>query len=559
MTYKRLISAFPVMLLAILATGCVYPLTDSQDLPENVTTSFAMSLKNVAASQDPATKMSTAITQDGSGFRGIEHVYVIPFKTESANPVDGGSARLGDHNVFIQNSSIGQTGLVANNNAHLYNIAILPRYMNRVLAYGKAVDDGSVSTKDGKHKNGVLTPFGMDNPESSGDISFSLESVLETDDLTAINQKSDNLIAALNGVVEVLQASNDADILAFLDDFAIENEISACSYQTLYRFEQNILGALSLYSGTNPDAINAIMERLTPLQEARNAAGNGFPTTYGIPEGAIGMWWNGHRFVKLLNGVNISLVPTPLYCYPPSLWYYANSAIKTSSNDEIAQQYKPQNYTWGSILSYYTEGSSITSATRSAAVVDPMQYGVGLVEFHFLALDASVRAVAGCPLTGIIIGEQREVDYSFTPISSDPNEFQFVYDNTVSGITLGGNTSQYVQVLVLPTASDESVHFALEFQNNTSSSFTCQQGTVHPGCKFYLAGELKPSEGSNPEGENITSVFSRDCKTTVNVKVLKLRNAYNTVPDLRDPQMEIGVTVEMDWVQVEPGGIKLSY
>ena len=103
----------------------------------------------------------------------------------------------------------------------------------------------------------------MDNPGTSGDISFGLESVLEASDISAVNQKADNLIAALNGVVEVLQASGDAEILAFLNVFATENEISACSYQTLYRFEQSILGALSLYSGTNPDAINAVMTKLS--------------------------------------------------------------------------------------------------------------------------------------------------------------------------------------------------------------------------------------------------------------------------------------------------------
>ncbi len=223
-----------LVLSALLFSGCVRPLEWEGTEDSYNAISLALSLRSPGnVSEGPATKMSSVITQDGYGFRGIEQVYVIPFKTESANPVAGGSARFGDRNVVIQNPSIGKTGLVANNNAHLYNIAILPRYMNRVLAYGKAVDDGSLSTKNGKHKNGVLTPSGLENPDASGDISFSLESVLETDDLIAINQKSDNLIAALNGVVEVLQASNDADILAFLDDFAIENEISACSYQTL--------------------------------------------------------------------------------------------------------------------------------------------------------------------------------------------------------------------------------------------------------------------------------------------------------------------------------------
>ena len=548
-------------LSALLTSGCVRLLVEGDaDKPyddQYNAISLALSLRTPGdVFEVQPTKMTATITQDGTGFRGIDEVFVIPFQTESAAPVNDGSSRLGNRNVVIQGARIVNTGLVANNNSHLYNLVILPRNMNRVLAYGKASDQGSVNTVEGKHLNGVLTASGLDNPTTSDDISFSLEPVLETAVATTIGETTDNLIDALNRVVEAMQESNDADILAFLNVFASENEISACSFQTLYRFEQSILGALSLYSGTNPTAINTIMERVAELQSARNAAGSGFPATYGIPEGAVGMWWNGHRFVKLMSGVNISLIPTPLYCYPPSLWYYANSTIKTSADDQVKEQYKPQNSTWGNILSYYTDGSSVTSATRSTAIVDQMQYGVGLVEFRFLAPEGTAAAAAGCPLTGIIVGEQRDVDFSFSP--KPTAESRFVYDNTMSGITLG-NTTQSIQVLVLPTANDESVHFALEFENTTSSAFQCQQGTVLPGCKFYLAGELKPGEGSKPAGSPVESVFSSDYKTTVKVKARNLSHAYNTVPDLRDPQLEIGVTVDMDWIQVEPGGIKLSF
>ena len=540
-------------LSALLSSGCTRSLErDGADIPIDAM-SLALSLKYTGDVPDVQTKMTAAITQDGAGFRGIEQVYVVPFQTESAAPVSEGNARLGDNNVYINNPSIGQTGLVANNNSHLYKLVTVPVKTNRVLAYGKAFDSGSVSTKEGKHKNGVLTPSGLDDPSSSGDISFCLENVLEAADLTTINQTADRLITALNGVVEVLQASGDADILAFLDVFAAENEISSCSYQTLYRFEQSILGALSLYSGTNPNAINAVMAKLSELQTARSAAGRDFPASYGIPEGSVGMWWNGHRFVKLIDGVNISLVPMSRYCYPPSLWYYANSAIKTSSDNSVEEQYKPQNYTWGNILSYYTQGAIVTSATRSVAIVDQMQYGDALAEFRF---DAS-NAAAGCTLTGIIIGDQKDVDYGFSPKASSAD--WFVYDNNISDITLGGSTSQHVQILVLPTTDDQTVHFALEFQNNTSAAFHCQQGTVPPGCRFYLAGKLKPEDGTKPTGEDIDGVFNSDHKTTINVKVLNLGNAYNTVPDLRDPQLEIGVVAEMEWIQVEPGGIKLPF
>lgn len=548
----------PLALIALLSGGCTIRPLDREGIDDSRYNAVSLALSLRTAGEVPVvqTKMTAAITQDGAGFRGIEQVYVIPFQTESAIPVSAGSARLGDRNVSIHNPTISQNGLVANNNSHLYSIVRAPLNTNRVLAYGKAFDSGSAATSEGKHRNGVLTPSGLDNPSSSGDISFSLEPVLETAGLSEVDQTADNLIAALNGVVEVLQAYEDADIRAFLDVFTFQNQIASCSYHTLYRMEQSILGTLSEYSGTNPEAINAVMTRLSALQSARNAAGVDFPATYGIPEGAVGMWWNGHRFVKLINGVNISLVPMSGYCYPPSLWYYANSTIKTAADDSVMEQYKPQNPTWGNILSYYNLGTSVTSEARSVAIVDQLQYGVGLVEFRFAAPGGNAVAAAGCPLTGVIIGDQKDVDYSFAPISSSGS--RFIYDNNISGVTLGG-TSQYVQIMVLPTADDQAVHFALEFENTTSAAFQCQQGTVQPGCRFYLAGELKPGEGNKPSGEDIAGVFDSDHKTTVYVQVSNLGNAYNVVPDLRDPQLELGVVAEMDWMQVEPGGIKLPF
>jgi hypothetical protein len=70
--------------------------------------------------------------------------------------------------------------------------------------------------------------------------------------------------------------------------------------------------------------------------------------------------------------------------------------------------------------------------------------------------------------------------------------------------------------------------------------------------------ELKSEDGTKPAGAP-ASVFSSDYKTTVKVKARNLGNAYNTVPDLRDPQLELGVVAEMDWFQVEPGGIKIPF
>ena len=550
------ILALSTLLSAVLFVACSHEeLTGRGD-----GVSLALSLKNAGDVPASQTKMTTAITQDGAGasFRGIEQVYIIPFKTGSANPVTASTGRLGNRNVQIQNPTIEQYGLVAKNNSHLYNLVSVPLTTNRVLAYGKAFDSGSVSTREGKHKNGVLTPSGLDNPATPGSISFNLEHILETADLTAVGQTANNLIAKLNGVVETLQKSNNADILAFLDVFAKENEVLACSYQTIYQLQQNLMGSLSIYTGEiSEELINALNVALSALEGACNAAGQGFPASYGIPEGSIGIWWNGHKFVKIMDNVNISLVPMTEYCYPPSLWYYANSQVRTTSDDSVVKEYKPANATWNSILEHYTGGGSVTSATRSVAIVDQMQYGVGLVEFHFLPPEGSAAGAANCPLTGIIIGDQKDVDYSFAPKSAADS--RFTYDNTISGITLG-STTKFVQMLVLPTADQQSVHFAMEFTNDTHSTFQCQQGTVYPGCKFYLAGELKPANGIKPDDNvEIADVFNSDHKTTVYVRAISLASAYNTIPDLRDPQLELGVTAEMDWIQVEPGGIKLPF
>ncbi|MBP5389411.1 MAG: hypothetical protein J6Y27_03585 [Bacteroidales bacterium] len=546
-TAFRWFGAFALIFLA----GCSSRIDEGPLVSESIETSFALSVKFAGA----RTKTSTSVTQDNGSFRGIDQVYIVPFQTASAAAVTAGDARLGNQNVLLQNPYIPSDGLVASNNSHLYEMVVIPREMNRVLVYGKALDEGAVTTVAGKHHNGVLTPSGLEDPSGPEDISFHLEPVVAAADAEAITQTADRLIAALNAVADVIRLSSDAEIRTYLDLFAVENRILACSYQSIYRIEQDIMKALSDYEGSSLTDISTILYRIGQLQAERNQAGTAFPASYGIPEGAVGMWWNGRSFVRLVSGVNVALVPLGTYCYPPGLWYFANSAIKTSRDDAVRSQYKPQNATWGNILSYYTDGGVVESTTRSAAVVDQMQYGVALMELRFTAPASGVAAARDCPLTGIIVGEQNDVDFRFSPTGSAG---RVIYDNEISGLTIG-TTDAFVQTFVQETPPGQTVHFALEFLNNTSTAFPCQQGRIPPGCKFYLAGELNFADGVQPDGETLASVFCQDHKTRVNLRVTSLENAYNTVPDLRDPQLEIGVTAVMDWEQLTPGSVKMEF
>lgn len=560
---KKPLASFRTTLLSILAvwTGMGCARLQPEDLSAEHMLSLEVSLKNVVAVREDATKVSSGIAQSNGEFRGIDQLYVIPFHT-GTNEVLATESRLGNRNVVLGNRGISKSGLVPVNNSHLFGTAIVPNGMTHVLTYGKAYDDGEADTKEGKHKNGALVPEGLENPSGSDDISFHLEPILSTGELAQAEEEAEALLAQLNVVMSLMGNSQFASIVSIHDIVRRENQILACSYSTFNQIRNEIQSALWRI----PYESEALLQEIRQLQGAigtfsnlLSASGASFPNQYGIPEGAIGFTWNGNRFVRMINSVNIALVTPASYCYPPSLWYYANSPIMTSMKENARNQYDKTNEHWDDILTFYKDGQSVNSFTQAVAVVNPLQYGVGLMELS-LSVPGTEAAelVGGCPLTGIIIGDQNDVDFRFLPVSG---ESRYTYDNVISGLTIGGNTADVVHSLVLQTEDNVPVHFALEFRNTTGLTRTCQQGAILPWCKFYLAGILEPEKGNRPpaSGESFSSVFSRDHKTKVTVKVESIRSAYNTVPDLHSPQLEIGVVTEMKWMQVTPQSLVLEF
>ena len=537
-------------LLLILAVwgggGCARDAMD-HDVEENRSISLAMSFGNVL----PSTKMTTDITQSGGTFRGIERMYIVPFQTENAGVVAQGDSRLGDMNVHLSSTGIARSGLVENNNSHLFGTATVPTGMNRVLAYGKAPDVGESATREEKHRYGVLTPSGVEDPSSSDDISFSLEQILGTD-VQEVSSAVDGLLESLNVVMSLMGGSSNASVLNIFDAVKRENKILPCSYPALDQIRNEIqtqLLRIPFESMDLIDEIGRISQAVSSFSALLTAAGSTFPASYGIPQGAYGFWWNGKEFVRLISGVNISLVAPESYCYPPGLWYYANSSIKTSYDENVRTEYVAANQEWDDILDKYTAGDAVDILTQAVAITEPLQYGVALLELT-LGTPSTEAAplINGCPLTGIIIGDQKDVDFGFVP---GAGASRYVFDSVMDGVLKIGETGTKTYTLLLQSKQDTPVHFALEFRNDTGYTRTCQQGDILPRTKFYIAGELEAPSGG--------SVFSRDHKTTLTVNVNSLRNAYTTVPDLHDPQLEIGLVAEMKWNQITPQSIVLDY
>ena len=183
-------------------------------------------------------------------------------------------------------------------------------------------------------------------------------------------------------------------------------------------------------------------------------------------------------------------------------------------------------------------------------------------------------AVSGTnfPLKGIVVCDQRPVGYRFLPKEVEQGtvsdaDVLFIYDNQVKTDCYlrtqeEGVWAEACNTLVLQSLKDEDVNIILEFENNSGSSFTCIDGMVYPGTRFYLIGRVEASLYNSPDpnvhDENKGQVFTKDYITTVNMTVSSLARAYNVPPNLLSPNLEIGVETTPQWDGATPTVIRLE-
>ena len=115
----------------------------------------------------------------------------------------------------------------------------------------------------------------------------------------------------------------------------------------------------------------------------------------------------------------------------------------------------------------------------------------------------------------------------------------------------------YTLALETKTAASQSdetaiAKIAVEFLNNTDKVIVgLNNEKIYPGCKFYLVGTLDPYKNITQKylGTEtlIKKAFVQDYITTVTLKIASLKNAYNTLPDLTVPQLEMGLSVDLSW------------
>ena len=284
-----------------------------------------------------------------------------------------------------------------------------------------------------------------------------------------------------------------------------------------------------------------------------------YPESMGLPAGCAILRWTPTGFVvPQISGVE-GMAPLNSYCFPTSLYYYVNTTIKTSKDENIAQYYSASS-TWDDVLGGYDFGKSVTSNTTSVALIKPLQFAVGMLSATVKSdrdwlqdndglPETTVFATGeNLPVTGIILSGQYAQNFDFTPIEDGKEHFS--YDNQTPGVFLTKQKSAPIQTLSLPTPEGKDIFFTLEFLNNSGKTFFGADGRVLPGRKFYMVGKLELP--TDPQKRKFEQIFVQDHITTMDCTIYSLAGAYNAVPDLGIPQLVLGIQTQVNWEMSSP-------
>lgn len=571
-----------LLILAAALTGCEegHSLLQDTQNDESVAATVAFA---VTVPTTMGTRMSGAVVQeDGQPYRGLDMRRIVPFAVK-------GKISATDMPKLFQ--VVGNGEKPEEERAYYYyDNCVLMKGVASFLSYGRAPK----SSPEDKAANGsVIETFPLSMAPK--DIRFSLESISNrvvhnvanslAHYMTQIATATGNTIAWKNAPSATLKLM----YINFLNLTEVESSgnILPGSSADIKAYTQALKGLLVSLTLTDPTDIairTAIIAQIDAsadkLDPATGEWGN-FPASVGLPDGAAVIRWDGEKFVaEISNTMLADINGIDRFAYPAELYYYGNSRINTSNLDKRKEQYTDRS--WTEVLNTYEyPNSTVGPNTQAVAIREPLQYGVArlqirLKETDYHLLDAKGTSVEvgtdKFPLTGVIVGGQLPVGFDFKPTTSYPTyseaDMVYIYDSQVKTNGSFGNeyfylnssadASKMTNTLVLQSYDHKKIPVVLEFRNNSDNDFMGLDGIVYRGTKFYLVGEIDPSEFSEDSRTEIRDrVFTQDYTTTLNMKVTGLSKAYNVVPNLLSPRLELGVELVTKWVSTTPEEIIL--
>lgn len=567
---------------------------------ETVKTQFTISVPNVSAQ---GSRVGADIAQQGNPvFRGLQNMRLVPIAYATTPPQEGrldatmGNQETSYNPIVLPAMTTTDLQTATNNDRYrVYNDIDIPVGTNAFLFYGEAAE--VTGTTD--VVNGALDPSYVDDGWNTTGQVNSLKFRLRPIFTGSAESDENSLVTMLNAIVTAFGTPKANGVLeGLLNNF---KKMTAGSSNNILLACEQLYNTLS-DTGVNFDTddntlVNAVK---TALEGYFNKTGDSapytlswktdpnFPGKYNLPDGAVQLTYSTNTFAYTDN-VNYTPetevtgqlrgVALGDYVYPASLYYWVPTTIRISDNSVLSNISSPAS--WDGILDNYETGGSYTQTnvsitTQSVSLYSPIQYAVAsfIVNAYFKGeiedggenFPGGGKVVTiptdGMKLTGILIGGQKTVGWNFrqpeTAFTGDDSKEYTIYDaSQKSGenawipikTSSKGITPAYSLALETKGTTDndpETIRFALEFINNTDEEFVGRDGIVPVDGKFYLVGELHSETTADGRDAHV-KVFEQDHTTTANVEITSLKNAYNTIPDLRSPRLELGLSVDLTW------------
>ena len=537
---------------------------------ETVKTEFAIALPNQVAGAPSRMPSASAQVNCPTQFQGITGITLVPFDKQGA--ILGTDTRLGNNIALIED--VASSDIAKPSHAKVYSDVSIPLSTASFLFYAKSAAAGT------KFEVGSIVPSNLTNDNPSA-FAFDLEQIQATPSIMTASdavggkllQYLTNVAIAADGASKAWYAYTDGDnasLKAMFDTYKTMHGLSSFEVSRVLTDINRSLKPLDDGVDNLPHAIRVAIANATyATVNAGNdsveliSALNNFPGSYDLPDGSIDIKWDGtnHRFVV---GDYANMASPDKYVYPAQLWYYVNSTIKTSNTSKQTMYDNVNN--WAAILAAHTDAVSVNSRTRAVAIENAVQYAVARLDVQARlkaatlvdnsesaeGIATNVDCSAGFPISAVLVGGQQQVKFDFTTNTAAPE--YTIYDNVMAStreetpapmVALYSTTtySAMNHTLVLENGTGD-VMVALEMTNTTGHDFYGAANQLIPkGGKFYVVAKLEASEADETDDH----VFKQDFVTTAKLTLKDLKSAYNTIPDLRTPKLELGFSVDLTW------------
>lgn len=522
---------------------------------EVVKTQFAINIPRA----NGGSRATAAETQgDGKSFLGMTNISLLGFDALPADnstsistfALDDISKNSDDANSENKSSKVYQNVAVNVGTSHFIFYGFGDITEDKIGAFNEKLDLSNAGRKKLSEISFALKPIVNSIEYTTGEPKSIVDALNTIDKNWKENDENLKLVKQKIHEYKAGSANSACALLQDLLDYIVKNYAQVADAATQFKAKINECEGFSVGND------NQIKTNLT------------FPANIGLPDGAVSLKYTdgtGFAYVEESPIGAMKINPTSI-TYPALLSYYVNSPIYTHSSR--TNQW-PTSWTKDGFTGWNTENAKVDANTAAIALSNNINYGVASLKLQVKCKQADLPQggsdnttvnvpTEGFKVTGLLIGNQpNSVDYKFAPKATDATGLgKTIYDSKVRLNAKNEETpTEANYTIVLPNhianaQTQENVLFALELENNSGSAFEGYDGIVEKGAKFYLVGTLK-TDGqtgiTKPANVTNPSVFMSDYQTEVVASISSLKNAYNTIPDIRTTNMQLGLSVDLNW------------